>query len=691
MIKEYNGYLYYERDISWLSFNDRVLQEAADKRVPLLERLRFLSIFSSNLDEFFRVRVASLRRMVRVKKKDLLPMQNDPVKVIEEIQRIVLTQQDRFDRIYQEIIQELEAENIYIINEKQLDEDQKLIVRAYFTTEVQSYIFPVVMDGHYELPMLKDKNIYQVISMQRMDKSIPNKYAIFEMPTEILGRFYILPKKDNKTYIILLDDVIRSSMHLLFSIFEYDEFHSYTIKVTRDAELEMDTELSDNLIEKLTEGIKKRKKGQPVRFVYDERIPQEMLKFLVRKLKLSSRSLIPGGRYHNFKDFSDFPTVGAKHLVYKRFIPQPVEALDKERILFNAIAKRDYIINHPYQSFDYVIRMLREAAIDPLVKYIKITLYRVAKHSNIVQALINAVKNGVKVTVFMELQARFDEESNIYWTNKLIEAGAVVYFGKIRQKIHAKMCLIGRKGKGKDIHYGHLSTGNYNRVTARIYCDHALLTADERLTSEMIKIFDHLNSPDKLPKTEHFLLAPINMKDRFIEFIRNEASNAAQGKPAYIIAKMNSLVDTEIINELYKASQVGVKINLIVRGICCLVPGAKGLSDHIKVISIIDRFLEHARVYIFANGGDERLYLSSADWMTRNLSHRIETAFPVYNVQCKNEIMSIINLQLADSQKAREINTMQNNPYLAAKSKNPVRSQTETIKITTPFGALLQQ
>lgn len=677
MLKKFDKFYYSERDISWLSFNERVLQEAADTRVPMIERLKFLSIFSSNMDEFFRVRVASLRRMLKVKEKSLLPYQNHPLHVIEEIQKIVLQQQEKFSLVYNEIIKSLEDEHVFILNEKDLNETQLENVREFFRNEILAYLFPIIMDDKFELPDMSDKNLYQIISMKIAESKDKVLYAILELPVDVLGRFYVIPSNDNNIYIILIDDIIRCCCDILFSIFDYDEFHSYTIKLTRDAELDLESELNSNLLEKLIESLKKRKKGTPTRLVYDERIPKEMLNFLIRKLKLSSRGLIPGGRYHNFKDFKDFPDVKNEKLKFSQVSPARILALESEKRMFDSISKGDIILHHPYQSFDYIIRLMREAALDPSVKSIQITLYRVAKKSNIVKALINAVRNGVEVIVYMELQARFDEEDNIYWAQKLDEAGATVYYGKTGQKIHCKMCLITRKEKGKLALYGHMATGNYNRITSKLYCDHGLLTKDKRLTEDMKKIFSNLHQPELLESPKYILLAPNNMKSKFISYIEQEIKNIKQGKQAYIICKMNSLVDGEIITKLYEASTAGVKIQLIIRGICCLVPGMAGQSENIKVISIIDRFLEHARVYIFANDGNEIIYLASADWMTRNLNNRIETAFPILNSECKKQIKKIMEIQLADNVKAREINIEQNNPYILA-SKIPHRAQLET-------------
>ncbi|MDZ4759398.1 MAG: polyphosphate kinase 1 [Bacteroidota bacterium] len=675
MIKEDQGKLYQDREVSWLAFNERVLQEAADDTVPVLERLKFLSIFSSNLDEFFRVRVASLRRLLKVGKKDLLPMQHAPAVVIDLIQKKVLHQQIKFNETYQNIIEKLEGENIFIVDEKTLTTEQTKEVREYFTNSVLPFLFPIIMDEKYELPLLKDKSLYQVVSMDTQNNSSKSIYALFELPTDVISRFYLIKAgAKNATHIILLDDVIRSSMDLLFSIFDYDEFHSFTIKITRDAELDLDSDLTKSLLDIMQQSLKSRKKGALTRLVYDERIPVEMLTYLINKLKVSTRSLIPGGRYHNYKDFFDFPVIKNKALYNQPLQQARIESIDKSKTMFAAISQRDYILYHPFHSFDYIIRLLREAAIDPSVRVIKITLYRVAKHSSIVHALINAIKNGAKVYAWMELQARFDEESNIYWAKKLEEAGASVFYGKSGQKIHCKMCLISRKEGEEIINYGHLSTGNYNRITGKLYCDFGLLTVNPEVIADMNAMFKMLQKPEKPAKTKHIMAAPHNLKLFFLGKIEHETLLAQEGKKAYITAKMNSLVDKDIIDKLYEASKAGVKINLIIRGICCLVPGIAGLSENISVVSIIDRLLEHTRVFIFGNDGNEIIYLSSADWMTRNLENRIEAAFPILDSNCCKIVKDIINLQLSDNVKARIIDQNLDNHYKNG-GKKPVRSQ----------------
>lgn len=647
------------REISWLAFNERVLQEALDENVPLLEKLKFLSIFSSNLDEFFRVRVASVRRLIEYQKKNKLKGLANTQALLKHIQDTVLQQQEEYNKTYDFVKAELAKQNVFIINETQLNEQQKTDLRIYFKREVLSTLFPIILDHLRAFPFLRDKSIYLAVKLSKADGSVRHKYALIEIPQpEVVSRFYVLPKTDPNTYIILLDDIIRNSLDEIFSSFPHDTFEAYTVKLTRDAELDIDTDsdISETLIEKISKSLKERKRGEPVRFIHDKDMPADMLAFIRKKMKISAPGVIPGSRYHNFKDFGKFPTTGLESLKYPSMPTIQIPRIEQSRAMFDAIKEKDILLSHPYHSFDYLIRMLREAAIDPGVYAIKITLYRVARHSNIVNALINAVKNGKDVTAVIELQARFDEEANLYWTQRLQEEGAKVVFGKPTHKVHSKVCLIYRKEENRTVHYAHFSTGNYNGVTARLYCDMGLLTADKRLTSEAVKVFSFINNFPRINyKFKHLLVAPFYMKNEFLNMIETEIKNAKKGKEAWILAKMNSLVEENVIAKLYEASQAGVKIRMIVRGICCLIPGKKGFSENIEVISIVDKFLEHTRAYIFCNGGEERTYLSSADWMGRNLDRRIEVAFPVYDTDIQKTIKEVLEIQWQDNVKARII------------------------------------
>ena len=669
--------LYHNREISWLSFNARVLQEAEDSQVPLLERIKFLGIFSSNLDEFFRVRVATLKRAIKLGASARKILGDDPKKILEELHRIVLQQTQKFETIYQKILRELEEQKIFIINEKQLGPQQEEFVQHYFHHKVQPNLVPIMLDYVKQFDYLKDQSIYLATYLLQSQKPDRPKHALIEIPTDVLSRFVVLPSLDGNTYIILLDDVIRYSLPQIFAIFDFDYFAAYTIKMTRDAELDIENDALESYIEKISKSVKNRKKGRPVRFTYDEQMPEDFLNFLTRKFHLTRNSnMIPGGRYHNFKDFMDFPKIGLPNLRYQTIEPLGHPQLNASKSLLDVIRQKDVVLHYPYHSFDYMTALLREGAIDPRVVSIKMTLYRLAKHSNVVNALIHAVKNGTIVTVVVELQARFDEEANIYWANKLEEEGARVIYGVPRYKVHAKLCLLTRRENGKLVHYANVSTGNYNEVTARIYCDTSLFTADPRITKEVAEIFNFFEDNIHSPKYRHLLVSPFHMRSRFLKLINNEIANARLGKPAYIILKVNSLVDREMLDKLCEAGQNGVKIKLIIRGACALVPGLTATTDNIEGISIIDKFLEHARIFIFGNGGAELYFISSADWMTRNLSHRIEVACPIYDQAIQRELKEIIDVQMRDSVKARMLNSSQDNAYRRAEAQ-ALRSQVE--------------
>jgi polyphosphate kinase len=664
------------RDISWLSFNARVLQEAEDETVPLIERIRFLGIFSNNRDEFFRVRVATIRRMTKFGKKAKNLLGADPDELLEEIQKIVISQQEKFERVYQHILKELAKENIFIINEKQLTEEEGKFVRDYFHDNVFPFLVPVMVDTAPKFPYLKDKSSYLAIRLGKGGKDRKFKYSVIELPTDIVSRFLVLPAEESKKKIILLDDVIRYCLNDVFSIFEYKEFEAYQIKITRDAELDIDSDVSKGLMEKISKGVKQRKKGQPVRFAYDEKIPADLLNFIIKKVKLDKEeSLIPGGRYHNFKDFINFPNVGRPGLRYH--IPHTLEhpRLKGEVSLFKVIREKDVLLSYPYQSFHHINDLLREASIDPKVQSIKISLYRAAKNSGIVNALINAVKNGKQVTAVLELQARFDEEANIYFANKLQEEGAKVIFGVPGLKVHSKVFVITRKEGGKLVSYAHIGTGNFNEQTAKVYCDHSLLTADRRITDEVVKLFNFYQDNFKIGTFKHLVVAPFNMREKFIKLINKEINNAKEGKPAYMILKMNNLVDIEMIKKLYKASEEGVQIRLCVRGTCAIVPGIKGVSENIEVISIVDKFLEHSRIFVFANGGDEKYFISSGDWMYRNLDHRSEVAVPIFDREIQQQLKHYLKLQFEDNSKARMMHERLDNKYVHRANGKTYRAQ----------------
>lgn len=666
------------REISWLSFNERVLQEAADPQVPLIERIRFLGIFSNNRDEFFKVRVASLKRLINFGKSAKRVVGDNPKKVLNQIQETVMKQQQKFEITYQEVLRELEKEKIFIINENQLNAEQATFIKTFFQNKVLPVISPVMLHNVKNFPYLKDKSIYLTIKLMSKNPAIDTEYALIEIPTDELSRFLVLPSVGDNKYLIILDDVIRFCLNDVFSIFKFDHYEAFTIKMTRDAELDIDNDLSKSFIEKISKSVKNRKQGQPVRFVFDAEITADMLKYLTNELELDSDdNLIPGGRYHNFKDFMGFPAFMGHHLVYVPAPPLPHKQIKTHESILEKIDKHDIMLHVPYHKFSNFINVLREAAIDPGVESISITLYRVARNSKVINALINALRNGKKVTVVIELQARFDEDSNIYWSKKLEEEGAIIHFGIKGLKIHAKLCLITRK-KDKRLHnYAILSTGNFHEGNARVYTDVLLLTADRRITGEVKKVFDFFEHTYKTFTYKHLLVSPLYMRRRIYSLIDNEIENARAGKEAWIMVKINNIVDTEMVKKLYEANNAGVKMKMIVRGICSLVPGITGQSENIEVISIVDRYLEHARIFVFCNNQDELYYISSADWMTRNLDHRVEVACPVYDPDLQKEIKEFLNIQFRDNVKARLINDQQDNQYIRNGDTEKLQSQEE--------------
>ncbi|MBW4889475.1 polyphosphate kinase 1 [Mucilaginibacter sp. HMF5004] len=660
------------REISWLYFNDRVLQEAADPTVPLIDRIRFLSIFSSNLDEFYRVRVATLSRLTNLNEKAKQVFGYNPKKVLSQIRNIVVKQERKFNNLYENIIiKQLAEEKIFILNDKQLNVTRGAFVKNYFRENILATLVPVMLNDNEPLPELRDRGIYFFVKLTKNKKI---KLALIEIPDNV-SRFIVLPQTNDLKFIILVDDIIRYCLDDIFFIFDHDNIEAYSIQLTRDAELDLDKEVSDKFIESLSRSLLKRKKGRPMRLLYDSEMSMDMLAYLVTKMGVNSESLIPGNRYHNFKDFIAFPNVGSADLEYPKYDFLPVEGLSFAKSLMAQIEKKDFLISTPYQSFDYIIHFLREAAIDPKVKEISVTLYRLAKNSRVVHALINAAKNGKKVNCLVELKARFDEQANITWSRRLAEEGVNVIYGVSGYKVHSKIILVSRLEKRKIVNYACLSTGNFNEKTASLYADHSLLTADKRITDDLVDIFKAVTK-NTVPKgLKNLVVSPIDSRPAYFRMIDNEIKNAKAKKPAYIILKMNSLADEQIIARLYQASNAGVKIQLIIRGMCCLVGGMKGYSENIEVISIVDKYLEHARISIFCNGGKELLYLTSADLLTRNLDHRVEVGFPIYDEAIHKEVRDMVNIQLQDNTKAREINSLNNNKYVKTKQKIPYRAQ----------------
>ena len=668
------------RDISWLSFNNRVLQEAADDTVPLLERIKFLGIFSNNLDEFFRVRVAALQRMAELGNKAKMHLEINPESILEDIQEIVLNQQREFDRIWNEILRELKKQKIFLLKDTQLNKTQQQFVLNYFNDEVRGNVIPLIIESIHSFPFLNDKSIYLACTLSKKDKSVAKRFALLSVPARRLPRFVVLPSKSTEKQLILLEDVIRFCLPTIFSFFGYDTFSAHIIKVTRDAEIDLDNDVSTSLIQKIEKGLKNRKKGKPVRFVFDKAIDPSLLTYLVKRLGLSRKdNLIPGGRIHNFKDFMNFPSevFNEKKVRKKPFIHPK---LNNVTSVSHVVLKQDILLNFPYHSFETIIDLLREAAIDPTVQSIKVTCYRLASRSKIVNALTNAVRNGKKVTAVIELRARFDEEANLEWKEELEEAGVNVLLGIPNMKVHAKLCIIKKKIGTKIIEYGFISTGNLNERTAKVYGDHCLLTANASIMVDINKIFRYLENPTiNLPilsTCKTLLVSPVSMRKQLLQLINKEIYFAKKKKHASITLKLNSLSDEVMIDKLYDAAKAGVEINLIVRGIFCMLTQNKQFKK-VEAISIVDEYLEHARVMVFNHGGNEKAFISSADWMTRNIDHRIEAACPILSKELIEEIKDILKIQLSDNIKARILdNTLANN-YVNPRNTKKVQSQVE--------------
>lgn len=667
--------LYIEKELSWLSFNERVLQEAADKDVPLIERIRFLGIFSNNLDEFYKVRFADVKRRILINQER---GGNDNSKhLLTKMQTKALRLNERFDELYADLIREMARRRIFLVNETQLDEVQQKWVKKYFSNEVLPHITPLLLREDIDvLQFLKDEYAYIAVDLHKEEQS---DYALIEIPTDHLPRFVMVPEQKGKRRktIILLDNIIRYCLDELFSgFFDYDELNGYAVKMTRDAEYDLSHEVEHSLLEQMSEGLSQRLTAMPVRFVYERDMPSEMLDFLCDKLQISNYdSLIPGSRYHNFKDFIGFPNVGRDYLENRPLPPMKCADFDGYANKFDAIKNQDILLYYPYHTFEHISELVRQASFDPKVLSIKINIYRVAKHSRLMNSLIDAVHNGKQVTVVVELQARFDEEANIEWARILTDAGVHVIFGAPGLKIHSKLLLISRREEDAIVRYAHIGTGNFHEKTARIYTDFALLTADPEITNEVRNVFGYIENPYRPVRFEHLIVSPRNSRKQLYRLIDAEIANAKIGKPASITLKVNNLVDKGLINKLYGASASGVEVNMIIRGMCSLVPGVEGISDNIKIISIVDRFLEHPRVLVTHNDGDPQVYISSADWMTRNIDHRIEVTAPVRDPRLKQRIIDIINIHFTDTVKARWIDKEMSNTYVPRGNRKKLRSQ----------------
>ncbi|WP_233979769.1 polyphosphate kinase 1 [Pectobacterium versatile] len=667
--------LYIEKELSWLSFNERVLQEAADKSNPLIERMRFLGIYSSNLDEFYKVRFADLKRRILINEEQGLD--GNLRHLLGKIQARVLKTDQIFDSLYNELLLEMARNQIFLVNERQVSPNQQEWLRDYFRQYLRPHITPILIFNETNLvEFLKDNYTYLAVEIIRGDEI---SYALLEIPSDKIPRFVNLPAEAprRRKTMILIDNILRYCLDDIFKgFFDYDALNAYSMKMTRDAEYDLVTEMESSLLELMSSSLKQRLTAEPVRFVYQRDMPDAMVAMLQEKLGISSfDSVIPGGRYHNFKDFISFPNVGRANLVNKPLPRLRHTGFNNFRNGFDAIRERDVLLYYPYHTFEHVLELLRQASFDPNVLSIKINIYRVAKDSRIITSMIHAAHNGKKVTVVVELQARFDEEANIHWAKRLTEAGVHVIFSVPGLKIHAKLFLISRREGENIVRYAHIGTGNFNEKTARLYTDYSLLTADERITNEVRRVFNFIENPYRPVSFEHLLVSPQNSRDKLYQLIDTEIENALANRDAGITLKVNNLVDKGLAEKLYKASAAGVKINLLVRGMCSLIPNLPGISENIQVISILDRYLEHDRVYVFNNGGDKKVYLSSADWMTRNIDYRIEVAVEILDPILKNRVLETLDILFSDTVKARVIDKESSNRYVSRGNKRKVRAQ----------------
>jgi polyphosphate kinase len=658
------------RDLSWLAFNNRVLQEANDPNNKLSERLKFLGIFSNNLDEFYRVRVATLKKMLGIKQSKLLiHFENNPSEILSDIKAEVLMQQSAFEKVYFAIVKEMASKNIIIKKHNNLNTAEKKFIAAYFNENIRKHIVPLMLQSNKTAPILSDTNIYLACSLYKSDDKLKPTYALIEIPADATNRFIILPELNNKKNIILLEDAIKQCLPLLFQQFGYTHYDAHIIKVTRDADLDVDNELNENLITALEKGLKNRKKGNPTRFVFDKNLDKTYLNFLIKRLQLSNQdAILPGGAIHNFKDFIHFPKhIFNKNDVFKNSSNAIHPLLKQPCLIMGVLQKQDVMLHLPYHSFESVIDLLREASIDADVTRIQITAYRLAKNSTIINTLVNAVRNGKKVTVILELRARFDEKANLRWKQYLEDEGVQVISGQPNCKVHAKLCLITKVIKNKPSYYGFVSTGNLNETTASLYGDHCYLTGNQKILLEVKKVFTYFEKSKPLsllPKSHVLITSPLHTRHFIINKINTEINNFKKKLPSGAIIKLNSISDTIIIKKLEEAAKIGVPIQLIVRGIFCAKTTFEKNKNSIKAISIIDSYLEHARVFIFTNNNKPTTYISSADWMRRNLDHRIETTLHITDASICAELHQILQIQLADNVKARVLNNNLDNNYV---------------------------
>ncbi|MDW7690879.1 polyphosphate kinase 1 [Flammeovirgaceae bacterium SG7u.111] len=664
---------YFNRDLSWLSFNYRILQEAKNPEVPIVERVKFLAIFSSNLDEFFRVRVAAIRSLMKIGKKKINKnIGFEPAKAFALIHAEIIRQQQEYGKaFYEGILPTLEREGIVLYNEQPKLMLHKETITRLFKSRVLAYLRPVLLTEESR-PFLQNRKLYLAVELKRKDAEELNRYAVLNIPSDNLPRFAALPVVDGIYYYTFLDDVIKANLEIVFP--GYEIVGCYSLKMNRDADLYIEDEYDGDLVEKIKRQLDKRNIGAPSRFLYDLNMPVKFQEFLQNILGLDREDMVPGGRYHNFYDLFSLPNPKAPDLEYPSMPSLSHPLLDKSDSFFEAMDKRDYMLHFPYQSYDYVLRFFNEAAIDAYVTDIFVTVYRVAANSFIANALISAAMNGKNVTCFVEVKARFDEENNLKWAAEMEKAGVKIIYSIPGLKVHAKVALVVRRKEGLKKRYAFLGTGNFNESTAKIYADHGLFTSEKSLNKELEKVFGFIETQENKPEVKHLLVAQLNMKERFLEMMDREIAQAKEGKSASMVLKVNNLEDLVMVDKLYEASRAGVKVELIIRGICCLVPGVEGMSENITIRRIVDRYLEHARIFVFHNGGDTEVYLGSADWMGRNLNNRIEVVFPVLNKRVKADVLKIVEFQLEDNVSAVALDEGLNNVPLEVKGEK-VRCQ----------------
>jgi len=664
------------RELSWLDFNRRVLQEAQDANVPLVERIRFIGIFSNNLDEFYKVRYATVKRIAQMQAELPSSETQKAEQLLQEITQKTTALQDESFATIKQLTEELKNEQIFVLDENMLDEEHASFVHHYFNEKVSPSLLTVFISEETRIPNTLGSNVFLGVEMQQADAGEP-LYALIQIPTH-LDRIVVLPSRGEKKYVMLLDDLIRHQMQYIFSIFSPISISAHMVKFTRDAELDFDDDINKSYIDKIASSVRERVEGDPVRFVYDKNISPNTLELLLDKFQIGSRdSIIPGGRYHNRRDYMKFPSLGRTDLIYEKKQPLPIKDFSLDHSILNQIAQRDYLQYTPYHSFAYVINFLREAALDPKVKSIFITIYRLSNESQVANALIQAARNGKQVTVQIELQARFDEESNIRYAEMLKNEGVRLVFGIPSLKVHSKICLIQRKEDDKLMRYGFISTGNFNESTAQIYTDYTLFTANQTILKEVNRVFTFLEKSYKVPTHKHLLISPFTTSSGIKERIEREINFAKKGKNALVRIKINNLTNYDMVKMLYDASQAGVQIRMIVRGICCLVPGIKGISENIEVISVVDRYLEHPRMVIFENGGDRDIFISSSDWMTRNLDNRVEVSCPIYDKDIQQELVDTFELSWNDNVKSRWVN-IDSKPVYRTNGNTALRSQNAT-------------